>query len=196
MPWLLGVALLLSLKEKTIQRHLFENEEFQYLSPASLLKGNTPSSVLSLSFNRFLSLLASIILCSLHFTSGRGRFTTELLSVRLPQRAEDTKWNGYSSLRMVFFNEGYRVTAVSRTNRGAWICGISVCDRGKEKGKHQVNMPVCLPAISGTRLPETKLRSCLSRYLWQETTVLNDANREIQCVCTHLSHAVGQVDKL
>lgn len=163
MPWLLGIALLISLR--TIQRHHFENEEFQCFSPASLLKCSPPSSDLSLSFNRFLSLLVSIIQCSLHFTCGRGRFTLEVLSVQLPQRAEDRKWNGYSSLKMLFFNEGRRVTAVSRTNRGAWFCGISVCDRGKEKGKHQVNMPVCLPAISGTRLPETEPRSCLSRYL-------------------------------
>lgn len=53
----------------------------------------------SLSFNRFLSPLTNIILCSLHFTSGRGRFTTEVLSIQLPQRTDDRKRNGYSFLK-------------------------------------------------------------------------------------------------
>lgn len=96
MPWLLGLALLISLKQKTKQRRLFENEKFQYLSPASPLKGNISSSVLCLSFNHFLSPLRSIILCSSRFTSGRGRFTTEALSIQLSQRTDDRKRNGYS----------------------------------------------------------------------------------------------------
>lgn len=48
-------------------------------------------------------------------------------------------------------------------------------------------MPVCLSVISGTRLPGTESRSCLSRYLWQESAVLNYANGEIQYICTRLS---------